>query len=163
MTTETSYSNTTYACCLRALATLSLVAVLTACAATQVEWIDVPLADNVFFDSSQEFRSDVVVIPVAANSSLEYMLTMHQGSSVAYQWKATDLSAPDLLLAEFHGHTIRTSDAPGEVMFYQQGRGESASGYLVAPFAGVHGWYLSNESDTDISVHLTLTGFYELP
>ena len=122
-----------------------------------------PLADNVHFDGRPASRSDQVDIPVPARSDLEYMLSMQQGHSVSYEWRSEDLSDPELLLAEFHGHTIRDSDEPGNVMFYRQGRGQTASGYLVAPFDGEHGWYFSNESDADIVVTLSLSGFYTIP
>lgn len=137
-----------------------LVATVAACTAEDVEWIDVPLAENVFFDAPAEYRTEIVEIPVLANADLEYMLDMKTGYAVSYSWEAKDLNDPEKLLAEFHGHTVRTSDAPGDVMFYKQGRAESSAGYLVAPFDGVHGWYLSNETSEDILVTLSLSGFY---
>ena len=136
---------------------------LVACADDSVEWIEVPLAENVFYADSVAVNSDAVEIPLFANSDLEYMLNMERGQSVAYRWEAADLTDPEKLLAEFHGHTIRTSEEPGDVMFYQQGRSDVASGYLVAPFDGVHGWYFSNETSNDITVQLSLSGFYEKP
>ena len=54
-------------------------------------------------------------IPVPANSDLEYMLDMKRGYSVSYEWRSTDISDPELLLAEFHGHTVRDSEEPGSV------------------------------------------------
>jgi len=136
---------------------------ISACTSQPVEWIDVPLAENVYFEDRPEYLSDQVVIPVPANSDLEYMLEMKQGYSVSYEWLSIDVTNPELLLAEFHGHTIRTSDEPGNVMFYKQGRGNSETGYLVAPFDGEHGWYFSNESDMDLSITLTLSGYYTIP
>jgi hypothetical protein len=142
---------------------LSLCSMLTACASAPVEWIDVPLADDVYFETRPAYRADQVDIPVPANSDLEYMLDMKQGYSVSYQWSSADISNPELLLAEFHGHTVRDSDEPGNVMFFKQGRGETSNGYLVAPFDGVHGWYFSNETDQDINITLSLSGFYTIP
>ncbi len=136
---------------------------LSACSEEDVEWIDVPLSENTFFEDEPVYRSDVIEIPVFASSDLEYMLDMKLGHAVSYSWEAVDLTDPEKLLAEFHGHTMRTTEAPGDVMFYKQGRGEASSGYLVAPFDGVHGWYLSNESSNDIKVILTLSGFYTIP
>ena len=48
-------------------------------------------------------------------------------------------------------------------LFFKQGRGDTSDGYLVAPFDGVHGWYFSNETDSDISITLSLSGFYTIP
>ena len=136
---------------------------LSACTEEVIEWIDVPLTDNTYFDNEPVYRTDTIEIPISANADLEYMVDMQVGNSVAYSWEAVDLTDPQSLLAEFHGHTVRTSEEPGDVMFYKQGRGDTSSGYLVAPFNGVHGWYLSNETNSDIKVLLKLSGFYTIP
>ena len=136
---------------------------LSACTEEVIEWIDVPLTENTYFDNEPEYRMDTIEIPISANADLEYMLDMQVGNSVAYSWEAVDLTDPQSLLAEFHGHTVRTSEEPGDVMFYKQGRRDTSRGYLVAPFNGVHGWYLSNETDSDIKVLLKLSGFYTIP
>jgi len=148
---------------LRVLGVGSLVCLLFSCEQEAVEWIDIPLADNVFFEDSPEFNTDVIEIPLFALSDLEYKLDMKQGAGVSYQWEANGLPEPELLLTEFHGHTIRTSDAPGDLMFYKIGRNSSSEGYMVAPFDGIHGWYFSNESNVDISIVLTVSGFYTIP
>ena len=132
------------------------------CAAKPSDWIDVPLRNGVFYQQRFEFKSSVIEISLGAQQDLEYMLNMKQGGSISYAWQANDLLAPEFLLAEFHGHTIRDSDAPGEVMFYKEGRNDSSEGYLVAPFDGIHGWYFSNESTEDINITLNLSGFYSL-
>ncbi|MBT4255515.1 MAG: hypothetical protein HOD87_05605 [Gammaproteobacteria bacterium] len=136
---------------------------LSACSEEELEWIDVPLSENTYFDNEPEYRTDIIEIPIFANADLEYMLDMQAGNSVAYSWEAVDLADSQSLLAEFHGHTVRTSEEPGDVMFYKQGRGDTSNGYLVAPFNGVHGWYLSNETNNDIKVLLKLSGFYTIP
>lgn len=135
---------------------------LLACSNEEVEWIDIPLPDNVFYDEQAGFRSDVIEIPVFGLKDLEYKLNMKQGHAITYSWEAVGLNDPEKLLIEFHGHTIRETEAPGDLMFYKVGRSDSSSGYLVAPFEGIHGWYFSNETDEDINVILTVSGFYEL-
>ena len=35
-------------------------------------------------------------------------------------------------------------------------------GTLVAPFTGIHGWYLRNDTEAPIVVRLKVAGFYEL-
>ena len=132
------------------------------CTAIPSDWIDVAMPNGVFYQQQFEFSSDLIEIPLLAQQDLEYMVDMKQGGSISYHWKADNLPNPTLLLAEFHGHTIRTSDAPGEVMFYKEGRNESSEGYIVAPFAGIHGWYFSNESSEDINIVLNISGFYSL-
>lgn len=133
---------------------------ISACSSSN--WIEVDLADNTFFEKEASYRSDTIDIPLAANDALEYMLVMNHGNAVSYNWAANNLQDAEKLLVEFHGHTIRTTDAPGDLMFYNQARVDSFQGYLVAPFNGIHGWYFANESDRDITITLNLSGFYEL-
>jgi len=148
---------------LRVIGVAALPCLLLSCEQEAVEWIDIPLADNVFFEDGPEFNSDIIEIPLFALSDLEYKLDMKRGAAISYQWEAHNLQEPELLLTEFHGHTIRTSGAPGDVMFYKIGRNSSSDGYMVAPFDGIHGWYFSNESNEDISIVLTVSGFYTIP
>lgn len=135
---------------------------LSACSSEEVEWIEVPLEENVFFQQELTQRSDTIEIPLFAGADLEYKLGMKLGNAVSYNWSAANLESPDDLLIEFHGHTIRTSDAPGDVMFYKIHRTDSGSGYMVAPFDGIHGWYFDNQSNSDILITLNVSGFYEL-
>ncbi len=135
---------------------------LLGCSGEEVDWIEIPLADNVYYDEQPLFRTDSIEIPIFASKALEYKLTMKQGQAVAYHWQAANLVDSEKLLIEFHGHTEPVDDAPGDVMFYKISRGDTSDGYLVAPFDGIHGWYFSNETNQDISITLTLSGFYEL-
>ena len=132
------------------------------CEQEAVEWIDIPLADNVYYQDRPQLNSDVVEIPLFAHADLEFNLNMQQGAAISYHWEAQNLPKPELLLAEFHGHTVRTSEAPGDLMFYKVSREASAEGYMVAPFEGIHAWYFSNESDQDINITLNISGFYSI-
>jgi hypothetical protein len=60
-----------------------------------------------------------------------------------------------------HGH----DPAAGQEFFVryredQEGATE-ATGSLVAPFAGEHGWYWLNIHDGPVTIELTVTGFYD--
>ena len=132
------------------------------CASQPSDWIDVPLREGIFYQQQLNFNSDVIEIPLNAQQDLEYMVSMKQGGSFSYNWRVENLSNPNLLLAEFHGHTIRSNDEPGEVMFYNEKRGDSSEGYLVAPFDGIHGWYFSNESSDTINIIINISGFHSL-
>ena len=87
------------------------------------------------------------------------MLDMRPDNSISCEWKASGLSSPNLLLAEYHGRTIRTSEEPGYMMLYNNGRGDLPKGYLLALFDGIQGWYFLNANYTDIRVILSLPGF----
>jgi hypothetical protein len=141
-----------------------LLLVLTGCdrsvAAEGQNWVEVPLSANTFRDSHSALRRGTYDIYVAAHSALEFKLHLEEGDSIVYEWEA-DMSDPALLTAEFHGHTERTGDAPGTVMFYKIHKDGRESGTLTAPFRGIHGWYLDNTSSEHITVVLTVAGFYE--
>ncbi len=132
-------------------------------AAPTQEWIEVPLAENVFAGPAAAYRTDMIEIEVPAfGAGLEYKLAMREGDVITYAWDAGDLATPELFLSEFHGHTERVGDAPGTVMFYRRAVGRAGSGALTAPFDGVHGWYFRNDTEEPVVVRLQVAGFYEL-
>lgn len=135
--------------------------VIAASATSQVRWNEIELPDGVFREYSAGYRNDVIDIPLPAGGELEYKLELQQGDSIVYQWDAVDLEDPKLLYAEFHGHTEPVNGA-GDLMFYRKATGSTERGALTAPFSGIHGWYLRNDSDNAIVVRLKVAGFYEL-
>lgn len=147
---------------LKALILITIAGIFGACQNEDIEWIEVPLEENIFFPEELSSRTDTIEIPLFAGADLEYKLGMKLGNAVSYNWQAANLESPEDLLIEFHGHTIRESEAPGDVMFYKRHRTDSASGYMVAPFDGIHGWYFDNQSSRDIVITLNVSGFYEL-
>jgi hypothetical protein len=130
-------------------------------ASSQVQWNDQPLADGVFREYAADYRTDVIDIPLAAGEELEYKLGLNQGDSIVYQWDAVDLEDPEVLWSEFHGHTPPVNNV-GDLMFYRKAFGATERGSLVAPFSGIHGWYLRNDGDKAIVVRLKVAGFYDL-
>jgi len=113
------------------------------------------------------FRSDVITIPLQGgemDNELEYKVMMKPGGTLTYSWNVTgDEAHPEWFYFDFHGES--RPNPPGEkstVVEYLQATGIKSSGSLIAPFEGVHGWYLQNQSDKPVVVHLQLSGFYEL-
>ena len=144
-------------------ATLVLIGglALVSVASSQVEWNEMPLADGVFREYSADYRTDVIEIPLDPLEELEYKLGLNEGDSIVYQWDAVDLKNPEMLYAEFHGHTPPVNNV-GDLMFYRKATGATERGTLVAPFTGIHGWYLRNDAEEPIVVRLKVAGFYEL-
>jgi hypothetical protein len=130
-------------------------------ASSQVEWNELPLADGVFREYSADYRTDVIDIPLGPFGELEYKLGLNEGDAIVYQWDAVELEDPEMLYAEFHGHTPPVNNA-GDLMFYRKATGGTERGTLIAPFTGIHGWYLRNEGEEPIVVRLKVAGFYEL-
>jgi len=134
---------------------------LATAASSQVEWNEMPLADGVFREYTTDYRTDIIDIPLGSLEELEYKLGLNEGDSIVYQWDAVDLKDPALLYAEFHGHTEPVNNV-GDLMFYRKATGATERGTLIAPFTGIHGWYLRNEGEEPIVVRLRVAGFYEL-
>ena len=126
-------------------------------------WNEIPLGAGTYRQYQNNHQTDTIDIPVKPNGGeIEYMLKMKQGESVVYSWRAVDMANPEKLTSEFHGHTERAGTAPGTLIFYRKAMDGSESGSLVAPFEGIHGWYLKNDTERPIVVRLTVAGFYEL-
>jgi hypothetical protein len=111
-------------------------------------------------------RSDTIeiVLPPDSGNELEYKVRMHAGDTLTYAWTVTgDEAHPDWFYYDFHGESQPSApDAKPVVMEYRQTTGVRSGGALVAPFDGIHGWYFQNQSDKKVTVHLKISGFYEL-
>jgi hypothetical protein len=103
-----------------------------------------------------DYKLDVFEITLQPYDYVEYKYQLEQGATMLYAWTA---SAP--LMQDFHGEraTRGPDGEPEEESFDKQDRRE-ASGSLVAPFAGIHGWYWENPSGAPITIRLTSAGFF---
>lgn len=109
------------------------------------------------------FRTDTVDIPLAAageeNDDLEWKVRMRSGGTLVYSWTAD--ATPAEFYVDMHGESAPTPDV--KVVTYRKGADVASNGAIVAPFDGIHGWYLQNQSERPVVVHLKLSGFYEMP
>lgn len=155
----------------RYVAVVFFASILTACnqesgpapATTPAEplaWIDMPLSENTWWPAQREFRNGTYEIVLDAFAALEFKLGMRAGDVIVYEWHAAP-DMPDMLSSEFHGHTERQGDEPGNLMFYSNHNNGKERGSLLAPFDGIHGWYLKNNGLETITVTLNVAGFYE--
>ena len=124
-------------------------------------WREYPLRDGVISIQPAKWRTDKVLVPVRAGQGLEYKLTMKKGEGLVYNISYGALSDPKLMVVEFHGHTKQV-DGVGDLMFYSKAGGSPESGVFTAPWDGIHGWYLKNDSPKDVVAILELAGFYAL-
>jgi hypothetical protein len=115
------------------------------------------------------YRSDFVDIPLSASGSperteeLEYKVLMKAGATLAYSWSVPGIANPEEFYFDFHGEApAKEKGAEGTVVEYRQATGVESHGTLVAPFDGVFGWYLQNQSEKPVIVHLKISGFYDL-
>jgi hypothetical protein len=111
------------------------------------------------------FRTDTVEIPLAAagdaegTDDLEWKVRMHSGATLVYSW-SVDAPAEEFY-SDMHGESAPTPEV--KVVTYRKGSGIGSNGAIVAPFDGIHGWYLQNQAERPVVVKLQLSGFYELP
>ncbi len=124
-------------------------------------WREYPLRDGVITIEPAKWRTDTIDVPVPAGKGLEYKLSMKKGQALVYNISFGTLANPGSLVSEFHGHTPQV-DGVGDLMFYSKTGGSPQSGAFTAPWDGIHGWYLKNDSTADVVVLLELAGFYEL-
>jgi hypothetical protein len=124
-------------------------------------WREYPLRAGVISIQPAKWRTDTVDVRVPAGKGLEYKLTMKKGEGLVYNVSYGALADPAQMLTEFHGHTPQV-DGVGDLMFYSKAGGSPQSGVFTAPWDGIHGWYLKNDSPRDVVVTLQLAGFYSL-
>ena len=103
------------------------------------------------------FRSETIEIPMQGDEELEYKFHMKKGRMLFYSW---DSGAAEMYY-EFHAEPTAGEYPEGYYMSYQIGDGVSgASGTLVAPFTGNHGWYFLNLTGKPVTVKLRVSGYY---
>ncbi len=114
------------------------------------------------------FRTDDIEIKLAPEdqgmNDLEYKVKMKPGATLTYSWNVTgDEAHPEWFYFDFHGESRPVPEGEkATVVEYKQVTGMKSAGSLIAPFEGIHGWYLQNQSDKPVVVHMRLSGFYEL-
>jgi hypothetical protein len=124
-------------------------------------WREYPLRDGVISIKPVKWRTDTAEVLVPAGRGLEYKLTMKTGDTIVYNVSFRNLEDPGQMISEFHGHSEQV-DGVGDLMFYAKTGGSPQSGAFTAPWDGIHGWYLKNDSPTWVIVTLELAGFYEI-
>lgn len=100
------------------------------------------------------WATDTIEIMVPARSGVEYKFTMPQYQKLTYQWITNGAA----LYFDLHGEP--EGDTTGYFESYAIATLKTMEGSFTAPFAGVHGWYWKNTSDTPVTVQLTVQGEY---
>jgi hypothetical protein len=111
------------------------------------------------------FRADEIEIPLdtieagSGKEEIEFKVKMKKGATLVYSWSVEGMNKPDEFYSDFHSQSDPTPKI--QVMSHEARTGLGGNGALVAPFDGIHGWYLQNQSVTQVKVRLKLAGFYE--
>lgn len=102
-------------------------------------------------------QTRTVTLTLERDQQTEIKTVLRANKVIAYTWKTDG----GLVYCDMHGHDPEA----GQDFFVryredQEGATE-ATGSLVAPFDGEHGWYWLNLHDGPVTITLTVTGFFE--
>jgi hypothetical protein len=101
-------------------------------------------------------RNDTVTIVIPPKKGLEYKFYMKRDYALDYSW-TTD-GKP--IYFDFHGESKGAKN--GYFKSYATATDSKASGSLMAPFEGIHGWFWENISDKPITIQLNTKGVYKV-
>lgn len=101
-------------------------------------------------------QQDSVTIEVLPGEGLEYKFFLEQYQKLEYTWN-TDEKA---IYFDFHGEP--QGDTTGFFESFTIATSNKMHGTLTTPFAGSHGWYWRNDSDTPITITLKTKGVYNI-
>jgi hypothetical protein len=102
-------------------------------------------------------QTRTMTITLDVDDETEIKTVLRASKVIEYTWKTDG----GLVYCDMHGH----DPAAGQDFFVryredQEGATE-ATGSLVAPFDGEHGWYWLNIHDGPVTITLTVTGFFD--
>jgi len=117
------------------------------------------LGDPFSRSHTAEFRTDTLEIPLDEFEHVEIKATMKQGDALVYSWKLVE---GNTVYTDFHADPLKTDLYPDRYWIrYAESEDPSASGSLVAPFDGNHGWYWMNIEENPVKIVLEVRGYYE--
>lgn len=99
-------------------------------------------------------RSDEMTLTLPPHSGVEVKAEMVAGDHMIFRWEAT---GP--LKADMHGEPPNAGDEEFTT-YWKEADLTSGQGAFTAPFAGIHGWYWRNRSETPVTVKVRTNGFY---
>ncbi len=105
------------------------------------------------------FRTDTLEVTLDDLEQVEIKATMKQGDALVYSWKMIE---GDTVYTDFHADPQPANLYPEQYWIrYAESEEPSASGSLVAPFDGKHGWFWMNIEDKPVKIVLEVRGYYE--
>ena len=101
-------------------------------------------------------HTETITVKLGWDEKTEIKAVMAKAKVITYSWSVEG----GKVYVDFHGH----DPSKGEKYWvrYEEADGITGrSGSLVAPFAGEHGWFWLNVSETPITIKLTVTGYFD--
>ena len=101
-------------------------------------------------------RTETITVKLGWDEKTEIKAVLAKSKAIVYSWSVEG----GKVYVDFHGHDPTKGD--NYWVRYEEADGLTGrSGSLVAPFAGEHGWYWLNVSETPVTIKLTVTGYQE--
>lgn len=128
----------------------------------QGDWMVLPMPEGVFAEL-ESFHMETYEVVIPANDWIETKVEMNAGDSIIYRWElvedeTTTEQTTENIYTEFHGHKPRIEGQLGELMYFRKATGGFGQGSFKSPFTGVHGWFIDNTNDQDITVRVHIAG-----
>ena len=113
------------------------------------------LSGDNFLPGQRAWQEETLTIVIEGDGAVEYKALMSQGDSLNFHWSVNGGQA----YYDLHAH----DSAFGDEFFtrYDEGEGSRASGTIVAPYDGEHGWFWLNLEAEPITISLQVAGFYK--
>lgn len=99
---------------------------------------------------------DIVTIIIPPMKGLEYKFYLRKGADLAFEWQTDGTK----LYFDFHGEP--EGDMTGYFKSFKLATDNKLSGTLTALFAGSHGWYWKNKTQTPVKIILKTKGDYQI-
>lgn len=117
------------------------------------------LGDPFSRSHTAEFRTTTMEIALDEFEQVEVKAVMKQGDAFVYSWKMIE---GETVYTDFHADPLHVDQYPDRYWLrYAESEEPFASGSLVAPFDGNHGWYWMNIEENPVKIVLEVRGYYE--
>ena len=113
-----------------------------------------PPTPEAFVAQEGLFKTDSMEFTLAPKEGMEYKYRLAKGAGLLFSWVATAA-----VHYELHSEPDAGPKGYAETFDKQDSR-NSGHGNYIAPFAGIHGWYWENRTDSEVRVRLISAGHY---
>jgi len=104
---------------------------------------------------SENYQTRSFSLTLAPGQGTEIKAIMEQGERFVFNWEVEGG------VVNFDMHGEPPNAAKDEFTSYWFARNmPSSSGSFTAPFKGTHGWYWRNRTDSPVTVHISMSGFF---
>jgi hypothetical protein len=117
----------------------------------------IPTGTATLTRSPVPYRIDEMSITLKPGEGGEIKAVMGKGQHLVYTWTA----AGGTVDVDMHGDALDAKDAAEARSFWKDEEQPGDQGTFTAPVAGRFGWFWQNLNDTDVTITVRTSGFYE--